>query len=196
MTERIYKVKYSRTSIHDSRERMPYDLWYVVPLSLLHTVDRMFDYWWEIACTPDLIHIMSTYPVSYQVVLPTKGRKKTDVVVVTVDKIIPWDTSDWVMVVPTYVTKPIVDTKLTIQYLWTRHTGCQSALHEAVQDTIKESKLHMKGVVINSRCYRCVNLLKYHNGECSPGNKECLLKAKVTVPARKESANGDSELVS
>lgn len=188
MKQRIYKVKYARHKTVVSAERIPYDLWYVIPLPLVPIMDRMFDYWWELPCDEDILEIIKDYPVDVQVVLPDNGRKTRRDSSVLLKDIIPWDQDDYVLGVPTYGDTGDDYPRASIQYLWTCHLF-KNTLHAPLKTTIDEVKLHMPGRVVQGRCSKCIQVLRYYKGVCSPGNAECRRTIKIYTPNTLESAD-------
>ena len=196
-TDRIYKVKYARTKTGDPLERMPYDLWYVIPVRLIPQMDRMFSYWWEIECGDNLIQIMKRYPQDDQAIVPANQRKHAEAASGTLVNGIPWDSlGDIVLGVPTYSTCGEAYPRRTLAYLWTKHLSNMRALHGTMKDTVDDVKLHMPGTVVPGRCTRCACVLHYHQGVCTPGDSICLRTQKIYTPTQETIDDADNDYVS
>ena len=193
--DHIYKVKYARLKTIDTLKRMPYDLWYVIPVRLIPQMNRMFPYWWEIECDAALVDVMKTYQQDDKAIVPANQRKHAEATSGTLRDGIPWDSlGDVVLGIPTY-SKSMAE-RSELAYVWSRHLPHMRVLQDTMKDTLDNVRLHMPGTVVPGRCTRCARVLNYHRGECTPGDQECLRTQKIYTPTQETVDNADDDLVS
>ena len=189
--DKIYCVKVAQRRL-PSGAVVPFDRMYLVPKDNEEFVGKMFRYALSFQMTPTMELLLDECTLSKTRTITVKrddlalaGEKPKKGYKVVTDEILAIDP---IIVVPTMVRLDNVSKNSVskVQYLMTRAIKLFAEPKKnpkiAVHQAISGMKLHTPNKIIPAPCALCVNILKYHAGECSFATKTCGREHLIRLP--------------
>jgi len=187
MTQRkIYCLKVSQKMLDTPiATYWPYDRAYLIHRDDFHVAPHMFRYYFHMALTPELLHVLNRVEVNaHRTMSLVRDDEKFKYVKGTSQGQFTWidDPENWKILVPTHVKGRYKNNKAVASFIQYFSTNAINAYHHNDKIELPQVSLHTPKRDIEFFCAICTNLTQYHEGACKPATQSCKQKIDTELP--------------